>query len=201
MRTSHKATLLALLAVLQLAATGSSIYKYETTLRDGALYRIPTEGFDPADAFRGRYVAVRPTIVMLNPIPTETQDLLQRISGGVLAYVVLATDDRGFARAATVTMHPPPQGDYLTIGQAWPRWPQNPQPGTANSPIGYNLVFAFDRYYMNDAAAPQAQQRLTDAIGRNSETRAWLNVRVKNGVGVIEGLFVSGVPIEEAVSK
>jgi hypothetical protein len=197
MTASHKATLLAVLAVLQLAATGSSIYKYETTLRDGTLYRIPTEGFDPADAFRGRYVAVRPTIVMPNPIPAETLDILERIGGGVRAYVVLATDDRGYARAAAITVQPPPQGDYLTIGQAWPRWPQNPQPGTANGPIGYNLVFAFDRYYMNDAAAPQAQQRLTDAIGRNSESRAWLDVRVKNGMGVIEGLLIDGAPIEQ----
>jgi hypothetical protein len=53
---------------------------------------------------------------------------------------------------------------------------------------------------MSEAAAPEAQQRYADATSRNAATRAWLTVRVRNGVGVIEGLFIDDVPIEAIVA-
>ena len=79
MSTRLRLTLLVILALLQIGITASSILKYESTLRTGTLYRIPTMPIDPADPFRGRYVAVRPAIMMRNPIAPETQDVLERI--------------------------------------------------------------------------------------------------------------------------
>jgi len=199
MTTPLRMTLLGVVSVLQLAATASSIFRYESTLRTGVLYRIPTDAFDPADAFRGRYVAVQPTITMPEPIARETQDVLDRIQTGEKGYVVLTADANGIARAADVRLDPPTQGDYLQIASAWPQMRENP--GEPNRPyvrVGYNLTFSFNRYYMNDAMAPQAERRMTESRPRNGETRAWLAVKVKNGLGVIEGLYVDGVPIEKA---
>jgi hypothetical protein len=62
------------------------------------------------------------------------------------------------------------------------------------------MTFSFDRYYMTEAAAPMAQQRFDEAVRRNAATRAWLEVGVRNGTGVIEGLFTDGVPIEQIVA-
>jgi uncharacterized membrane-anchored protein len=198
MTTPLKVTLLGIVSILQLTATASSIYRYESTLRTGVLYRIPTAAVDPADAFRGRYVAVRPTIMMAEPIPRETQDVLDRIQLGEKGYVVLGADANGIARAAEIRLEPPTEGDYLQIASAWPEMRENPaQPTSPYVRVGYNLTFSFDRYYMNDAVAPQAQQRVTEAVRREGETRAWLAVKVKNGAGVIEGLFIDGVPIEQ----
>ena len=192
-----KLALLAVLAVLQLGATASSILKYESTLRTGTLYRIPTMPIDPADPFRGRYVAVRPAITMRNPIAPEIVDVLERIQSGEKGYVVLASDEKGFASAAQVLTAPPSQGDYLEITQAWPEWSTSNQPNTPSTRVGFNLLFSFDRYYMNDAAAPLAQDRAAQARRTNAESRTWLTVRVKNGIGVIEGLFIDGAPIEQ----
>jgi hypothetical protein len=190
--------LLGVLSVLQIGATASSILTYESTLRTGTLVRIPTTPIDPADPFRGRYVAVRPTIAMRNPIAPEIANVLDRIDMGETGYVVLARDDEGFARAADVVLQPPAHGDYLRIQHAWPRWQDATTPNTPAIRDGYDLIFSFDRYYMNDAAAPQAQERATRAGRASAASRTWLNVRVKNGVGVIEGLFIDGVPIEDA---
>ena len=199
MTTKVKLTLLGIVCILQLAATASSIVRYESTLRTGALYRIPTAAVDPADVFRGRYVAVRPTITMPEPIPRETQDVLDRIQMGEQGYVVLGTAANGLAQANAVRLDPPAQGDYLKIESAWPQMRENPsQPNLPYVRTGYNLTFSFDRYYMNDVLAPQAQERVTDAARGNVENRAWLAVRVKNGAGVIEGLYIDGVPIERA---
>lgn len=194
---------LVVLSVAQVGAAAWSIARYESTLRFGALYRIGVQAFDPADAFRGRYVAVQPSIVLTRPIAPATEQLLQEVQAGSrTAYVVLATDAQGFARVGRILTEAPPSGDYLEVGRVWPRWsPQAdpPQSGQLRI-IGYNLGFAFDRYYMNEAAAPAAQQRYVEAMRRNTGTRAWLAVRVRNGVGVIEGLFIDGVPIEEIVA-
>jgi uncharacterized membrane-anchored protein len=197
MNTRLKVAALTVLSVAQLAAAGWSIARYESTLRSGALYRIRTMAVDPVDVFRGRYVAVRPSITILKPISPETEGLLQRISAGETGYVVLATDAEGFASAAQILMAPPSQGDYLQIDRVWAQWAQGSQPGREATFTGWNLEFSFDRYYMNEAAATEAQQRYFEAVGRNAATRAWLAVRVKDGVAVIEGLFIDGVAIEQ----
>jgi uncharacterized membrane-anchored protein len=170
-----KIAILVVLCLAQLAAAGSSIVKYETTLRSGALYRIRSIPIDPADAFRGRYVAVSPSITIPAPIDAETERLLLRIQSGERGYVVLATDDEG-------------------IASAWPQWTATAQDATRT---GYTINFSFDRYYMNEQAAPEAENQFRAAARRNSASRAWLTVRVRNGAGVIEGLFVDGVPIEQ----
>jgi uncharacterized membrane-anchored protein len=200
MNTRIKVALLAVLSVLQLAATASSIARYESTLRTGALYRIRTEPVDPADAFRGRYVAVQPTIGLTAPLPAPTHEVVQRVQAGEKGYVVLGADADGFAIAAAIRADPPSQGDYLEIKSAWDQWTRESEPGGRSRRTGYNLTFSFDRYYMNAAKAPQAERRYADAARRDPVTRAWVNVRVRNGVGVIEGLYVDGVPIEEAVA-
>ena len=198
MSTPLKLSLLGILAMLQIGATASSIFRYESVLRGGAPYRIQTMPIDPADPFRGRYVAVRPTIAIRNPIAPEMQNVLDRVGMGETGYVVLGTDEQGFARADPVVDRPPAQGDYLEILHAWPRWQEQTAPNTPAIRDGYDLIFSFDRYYMNDAAAPQAEERARQASRTNSGSRTWLDVRVKNGRGVIAGLFIDGTPIERA---
>lgn len=198
MSTTLKVSLLGILAVLQIGATASSIVKYESVLRTGTLYRIPSAPVDPADPFRGRYVAVRPTIAVRNPVPPEMQTALDRVNMGQTGYVVLATDEQGFARAAQVVEQRPGRGDYLEILRVWPRWQNPAAPNTPAVRDGYDLFFSFDRYYMNAAAAPLAEERANRAMRADAQSRTWLNVRVKNGVGVIEGLFIDGVAIEQA---
>jgi uncharacterized membrane-anchored protein len=149
---------------------------------------------DPADAFRGRYVTVRPSIRILDPIAPETERLLWARTGSEpgTAYVVLESDAEGFARARQIVAEPPAAGDYLEIGHASTAWDTG-QPKR----IGYDLTFAFDRYYMTETAAPAAAERYVNATRQSSTARAWLTVRVKNGVGVIDGLFIDGAPIEQ----
>ena len=199
MKTRVKVGVLIAVSLLQLAAAASSIARYESTLRTGVIYRIRTEPIDPVDAFRGRYVAVRPAIHVDGPLDADTQRVLDQMHGRQTAYVVLGVDANGFARAADIRSDRPTQGDYLEITSAWPQLRQ-PQSAADDSTAGYNISFSFDRYYMNAAAAPQAEQKYMEASRRNTETRAWLVVRVKNGVGVIEALYIDGVPIEQVVA-
>jgi uncharacterized membrane-anchored protein len=195
-----KIALLVMLCVAQLGAAAWSIVRYESILRSGALYRIRTMPVDPADAFRGRFVAVQPSILLAAPVAPETEALLQRLPSAGKAFAVLATDADGFARAERVVAEPPATVDYLEIESARPQFNRDAQSGGVIAPSGYNIGFSFDRYYMNEGAAPAAERRYAEASRRDASTRAWLAVRVKNGTGVIEGLFIDGVPIEQVVA-
>lgn len=192
---------LAALGVLQVAAAGWSIARYESTLSSGTPHKIHVAPVDPADAFRGRYVAVRPSIRIAKPIAPETERLLFAIQAHEgTAYVVLETDAEGFARARQVVAEPPMGGDYLKIERVSTAWESDGQPGRAKA-VGYDLGFAFDRYYMTEAAAPAAEQKYREAARQGSRAGTWLTVRVKNGIGVIDGLFIDGVPIEQVHAR
>ena len=201
MNTRLKAGLLALLSVTQLTAAGWSIARYESVLRSGAPYKIRIEPIDPADAFRGRYVQIAPAIRISMPVSVETRELIDRIQNGEQGYVVLARDADGFARIAQVLTAPPAQGDYVKIAHVWEQWSTDPPPaGGQPTALGYNVRLPFDRYYMHERVAPEAAQQFFEAARRNSPRRAWITIRVKEGVGVIEGLFIDDIAIEKIVA-
>lgn len=198
MNTRVRLLALAGLGILQVAAAGWSIARYESTLSSGTPHRIHVAPVDPADAFRGRYVAVRPSIRIARPIDPATERLLFAVQAREgTAYVVLEADAEGFARAGQVVATPPASGDYLEIERVSTAWETDPrQPGQAKV-AGYDLGFAFDRYYMNEGAASAAEQKYIAATRQGARQGAWLTVRVRNGIGVIDGLFIDGVAIEQ----
>jgi uncharacterized membrane-anchored protein len=194
---------LVVLSLVQLGAASWSIVRYERILASGTPFKIRTEPIDPADPFRGRYVAVRPAIVVAKPIAPELERLLQSspAGDGVKTYVTLAADPDGFARVADVVRERPATGGYLEIDGVSPNHaPRADKPGEFEV-TGYTISFSFNRYYMNEAAAPMAEAKYAEASRRNAEARAWLNVRVKDGTAVIEGLVIDGVPIEELIRR
>jgi uncharacterized membrane-anchored protein len=194
MSTRIKVAGLIVLSLVQLGAASWSIVRYERILASGTPYKIRTEPIDPADPFRGRYVAVRPAIVVAKPIAPETERLLQSIQTGdaVKTYVTLATGSDGFARVANVVREPPATGDYLEIDGVAPNFAPRPDKPGESEVTGYTISFTFNRYYMNE-------DKYLEASRRNAEVRAWLNVRVKDGIAVIEELVIDGVPIEELI--
>jgi uncharacterized membrane-anchored protein len=201
MNAQVRLVLLVVLGVAQLAAAGWSIARYESVRAWGTLYRIPIAPVDPADAFRGRYVAVRPAIAFSwadqagatdEALAEATRELLAGIERYTTkGYVVLARDDQGFAKAVQVVATRPSGADYLEIAHASRR------NIVANADVGYTLSFAFDRYYINEASAPLAEQRYVEMMRRNPQTRAWVEVRIRKGVAVVTGLSLDGVPIEQ----
>jgi len=195
MNAPMKVIALVVLSVAQLAAAAWSITRYESTLASGTPYKMRVQPVDPADAFRGRYVAVQPSLTVTTPIAPETERLLRELYlQQARAFVILGTDAQGFARADRIVSDRPSGVDYLAIDRAWETW----NPG-ATASTGFSLSLPFDRYYMNEAAAPVAQQRYLEAARRNAAKTAWLTVRVRNGLGVIEGLYIDGVRIEDVV--
>lgn len=174
--------LFALVAAAQLLVPATMIYQQETTLTRGVPYRFKTAPVDPYDPFRGRFVALN---VEASRAPTDRDEGLKR---GNWAYVLLAKDEQGFAKLEFAYKEPPEKGDYLRL--------------KVRNASGNSAQFAmpFDRYYAEENIAPEIERAYRRSSRRERE-EAFIQVRVKDGRGVIEELYIEDLPILEYLAQ
>lgn len=171
-----------LVAAVQLLVPAGMIYQQESTLTQGAVYRFKTAPVDPYDPFRGRFVALN---VEANQAPTATSEGLKR---GDWAYVLLGTDGQGFATLQFAYRQPPATGDYLRLKVR------------AVSGDSAQLALPFSRYYAEESIAPEIE-RAYRSSSRRGQQNAFIQVRVMDGRGVIEELYVANLPIMEFLAQ
>jgi uncharacterized membrane-anchored protein len=172
-----------LLAAAQIAVPAAMIGRHETVLREGRLYKFRTAPVDPADPFRGRYVALA-----IDENSGPAAEGVQQWLPDQTVYATLAEDSEGFAHIALVMPTPPDGPDYIRARVIY----------SADNRV--HLRLPIDRYYMNEEMAPQAEIAYREH-SRMAEQDAYVTVRVKDGDAQIEGLFVAGTPIEEFVRQ
>jgi len=168
------------LAVAQVGVPVGMIARREWTLAHGERLRFRLRPVDPVDAFRGRYVALAFEGDTLAGPPGV------KVRKGQRVYVLLSEDEQGFVKPSSLSLERPRSGRYVA---ARVRYQQNGGRVRVRLP--------FDRYYMEEAAAPEAER-----IARNARTTggtAYATVRVLRGFGVVEELYINGVPIGEMV--
>ncbi len=170
--------LLAVLSVAQLAVPAGMIMRREAALSRGREYKIRVRPVDPYDAFRGRYIWLGMDTFTV-PVPKGTP-----LAYGQKVYAILETDPEGFATVNSVSFTAPETGDYLKV--------RLHQYG-GGGPGMTQVVLPFDRYYMEENAAPEAEKRFRQ---RGRSATAHITVRVLGGTSVISGLYLDGVPIE-----
>ena len=166
------------LAVAQLAAPAWMILGEERVLRNGRALKLQTRPVDPADVFRGRYVALGFAIEQV-PRALVRGDL----EPGDAAYLELREGADGFAEAVALQKEKP-AGDLFLKAKVSFTTPEN---------VGVELPF--NRYYMDENAAPEAEAAYRDRTADPKE--AWVTVRVLQGRGVIEELYIGGKPVRE----
>jgi uncharacterized membrane-anchored protein len=179
------------LAALQLAAPLWMISRREETLRNGKAFRFKAAPVDPYDAFRGRYVAIS---VDLSG-NTETNRWFGRNSVAVTnaaafergqrVFALLEEGTNGFARVSALIPMRPRDADFIRTRVRW-----------ISDASHVALDIPFDRYYMNEAKAPEAEQAYREHSRRTNQT-AYVTVRVRSGFAVLEELYVDDKPIRE----
>lgn len=168
------------LAIAQLAVAGRAIFLSELTLRTGDVYRFRIAPVDPVDAFRGRYVNLR-FAEDRAPVAEETPNLSQE-----MVYVPLVLDDEGFATFGTVKLETPEDGAYLRLRSGVEFLDDEGEKRLS-------LALPFRRYYMTERLAKEVDR----SLWRRGLRPAWVAVRVRDGIGVIEDLYVDGLPVRE----
>jgi uncharacterized membrane-anchored protein len=177
-------------AAAQLAVPVAQIRKYEDILLTGIAYKFRTAPVDPYDAFRGRYVALNYADTVATPRQGE------KFNYRSAAYTALRQDAAGFAQFGELSGEPPAQGDYLRVEYLY-----------TESEKGDKAHFRlpFDRFFMEESKAPQAEAAYRKLGNRRSQTGTeeptYVIVRVKGGRGVIEDLYIRNKPIRDFLAE
>jgi len=169
---------LALLFLLQMAVPAGMIAGRELTLRKGEPFRFRTAPVDPYDPFRGRFVALNLEAARA-PRPNGVElKYRQKV------FALLAVDEAGFAYCSGIVVERPTEGDYLSARIA------------SFDKEQVRLQLPFDRYYAEEQLAPEIE-RAYRANSRRDEQDAFIAVRVRQGRGVLEELYIGDLPVRE----
>ena len=181
----------AVVATVQVLVPAGMIAQREATLRYGHPYKFRTAPVDPYDAFRGRYVWLG--YEQNHARWNGNAEVTMRSR----AYALVQKGPDGFAVIDSVGLEPPKTGDYVKVIQVYRDW----QAKSANSVVHFNLPF--DRYYMEETAASQAEREYWQQGNRRGQTNhnTYVVVRIRDGDAVLENLFVDGRPISEFVKQ
>ncbi|HTS18089.1 MAG TPA: GDYXXLXY domain-containing protein [Verrucomicrobiae bacterium] len=172
----------ALMAAAQLAVPAWMIVTHEGTLVAGQLFKFHTAPVDPYDAFRGRYVSVR---IEQNSLPIPSGANWTR---GQEVFATIVTDTNGFSRLGELRATPPDHSPYVAVRISY-LYGQN---AYVNVP--------FDHFYMDETLAPAAEKAYREH-SRPSQKNAYITVRIRDGEGVIENLWIDGTPIREFLAR
>jgi uncharacterized membrane-anchored protein len=178
--------LLVIVALVQLAVAGGAIYRSELALRTGEPFRFRIQPVDPVDTFRGRYVAIR---FAVDRAPVADDFELRR---GKHVFVPVEVDADGYAVFGRADMEPPSSGSYLRLRAGM----------VAPDEDGKRRVWvrmAFGRFYMDEDLAPEAERAVWG--GPRGRREASVSVRIRNGFGVIEELYIDDVPIHRWLAE
>lgn len=177
-----KLALFALLCLVQLSVPASMIARQERTLARGTSYRFRVAPLDPYDPFRGRYLR------LTFPDMTVAVDDEHEFRIDQKVFGVLQADEEGFDRVVRVSPQPPASGDYLRVKI------------TRLGAGQVDVWLPFERYYLAENLAPRAERAYREHVRQNSSD-AYVTARVLDGNGVLQELFVAGMPIEKLANR
>ena len=173
-----------IMALLQLYVPAKMISGKENVLAEGNEFMFKTAPIDPSDPFRGKY------IVLSFEENTAQVANAEDWNSGDPVYVSLTKNEEGFAKILTISKDEPLETpDYVKANIQY----------TVSDSISHIMVeYPFDRYYMEESKAPQAEIAYNESA-RDSTQITYALVSVKNGDAVLQGVFINGVPIREII--
>lgn len=173
-----------LLALAQLYIPAKMIWDREDVLATGTAYKFKTAPIDPNDPFRGKYITLsydENTITV-----SDEQDWLT----GESIYVSLTTDNSGFAKIKSISKTKPTGNEKFIKAKV--------RFAAGNGSNQLTIDYPFDRYYMEESKAYDAEQVYRRTQRETSKTTYAL-VSVKNGDAVLKDVLIDGTPIREIV--
>jgi len=176
--------ILGILAIAQFAVPFSMIRSRENILRHGEVFKFKTRPIDPADPFQGRYVRLAVAMDFI-PTPVDEKPGLRRREP---VYALLEVDVDGFARFTGWQRERPAQGAFLKtryLGEKNHWIPETRQ----RICDGIRINIPFERFYMDEAAAPRAERRAREAT---RTTNCWAEVRILDGTAALEDVIAEG---------
>lgn len=158
----------------------AAIRQHEKVLVEGQLVRLKCTAPDPYDPLRGRYLAVRPEA---SEVKVDKELKSYRGPG----YAVLAIGADGIATVNRIERERPAEGLFVRVRVRWA------YEGKAR------FDWPFDRYYLNETLAPEADRWLAESL--RSAKSVLAEVRVFDGRAVLEDLSLDGKSFREHLKQ
>lgn len=174
---------LILVALLQLFVPAKMIWDREDVLASGADFKFKVALIDPNDPFRGKYINLS---YKENTFTPAHGDWIP----GEAIFVALTTDDSGFAKITSVSKTRPTENQNFIKA--------NVSYLTENTSNKLTIDYPFDRFYMEESKASEAELTLRRSQQDEGKT-AYALVSIKNGDAVIKDVMIDGHSIREVV--
>ncbi|MBI9062090.1 MAG: GDYXXLXY domain-containing protein [Marinilabiliaceae bacterium] len=174
-------------ALVQLWVPASMIWKSESVLNDGKVFRFKTAPIDPVDPFRGKYV----TLAFDVDEQISTADVVWYKDEYV--YVKVLADSEGFAEIESISKkQPDDSSDYFktTVRYA----------GKDENGANVRLHFPFDKYYMEESKAFEAEVAVRELAQDRSQV-AYAIVSIQDGEARLKEVMVNEVPLKDWVEQ
>lgn len=169
---------------VQLTVPAKMILDREDILKNGTEYKFRTAPIDPTDPFRGKYITL-----WYEEDLVEIQTHEKWIQGETV-FVLLSTDDEGFAEIHSVTKEEPnSNSEYVkaSVNYFFP-----------DSSNTIRIDYPFNRFYMEESKAYGAELAYRESQTDTTQT-AYALVNIKEGEAVIKDVLIDGIPISEIV--
>lgn len=168
-------------AFIQLFILAMRIYKYEDTLQNGEVFYFKPYPVDPRDLLNGRYISLS-----FGKHKVKCDDKCNEIKNSECFYVGIDNKD-GNITFSNIYLSKPKKGNFLRVVSDSYTTPKREY---------ISFHFLFDRFYMNEYKAKKAEKAYNN-LTKNDNFLA--KVRVKNGDGVIENIYVNSIPLDRYI--
>lgn len=157
----------------------------ERVRSEGQEIRLKIRPFDPADPFRGNYLQLR----FEHNYVEQVYDTFWQ--AGERVYVSLYEEADGLARPVWVSREMPEPGTLFLEGRV-----------DYLAPEEQKLYFSwpFERYYVNEEAAPRMEE-LLQQLSAGDSLRVWALLHASGGQAVLEDLVVEGRSLRELAEE
>jgi hypothetical protein len=176
----------AVAAIAQWLLPLSGIWQHERVIARGTIVRIECAAPDPYDPLRGRYLAVRP-----EQSRVSEPEGFPRGGGLVPVWATLEAGDDGLARIKSVSLEPLSGPTVISLtARSW---------GNINGSDMIGLQWPFDRFYLNERLAPDADAHVAARFRAGEKPVA--EVRLLDGRAVLTDVLVDGESIRDVVKR
>ena len=172
-------------ALVQIYVPARIILDRAIVLNSGKEFKFKTAPIDPSDPFRGKYINLN-----FNDNTIEIQNK-ENWARGETVFVLLTTDNNGFAKIRSVSKAKPSDTqDFLKAKVDHVIYD------------GSKLLieYPFERFYMEESKAYDAELTYNRTLPDTSQV-AYALVNIKNGESVLKDVMINGISIVEIVKQ
>ena len=174
-----------LVALVQIYVPAKIILDRAIVLNSGKEFKFKTAPIDPIDPFRGKYIDLN-----FNDNTVEIQNK-ENWARGETVFVLLTTDNNGFAKISSVSKAKPLDSqDFLKAKIDY---------------ITYDapklvIEYPFERFYMEESKAYDAELTYNRVLPDTTQV-AYALVNIKNGESILKDVMINGISIVEIVKQ